>query len=60
MKVTLEDGSTIEVPSRRREIKSRQIGPRKPSRFVDEPLPHPDWDFLAILGGYRAYPKERG
>lgn len=59
MKVILEDGTMIEVPSRKREIRSRQIGSNKPSIFVDEPLPHPDYDFIAVIGGYRAYPKTR-
>ena len=60
MKVTLDDGTTIEVPARRREIKSRQISAqRRPSTHVLEPLPHPDYDFVAVIGGHRANSKEK-
>ncbi|WP_409019283.1 hypothetical protein [Brevundimonas vesicularis] len=59
MNVTLveEDGSEtlIEVPSRKREIKSREISSSpRPSIWVDEPLSHPDYHFHSVVGGYRA------
>lgn len=60
MSVTLDDGTEIEVPCRQREIKSREIGANPPqSIFVDEPLPHPDYEFRSVIGGVRAIPKRR-
>lgn len=59
MKVMLDDGTSVEVPARRREIRSRQISARpRPSTYMLEPLPHPDYDFIAVIGGFRGYPKE--
>lgn len=49
-----DDGTTsmIEVPCTRREIKSRQISASpRPSRWIMEPLPHPEYEFLRVLGG---------
>lgn len=64
MTVTLlePDGSRrlINVPSRKREIKSRQIGTSPPpSIWVDEPLPHPDYEFRSVIGDWLAEPKHR-
>lgn len=58
MKVMLEDGSTLEVPAQRREVERRPIGGKaRPSTFFFEPLPHPDYDFVPVIGGYRAHRK---
>ena len=64
MTVTLteEDGtkSQIEVPSRKREIKSRQISATPaPSVWIEEPLPHAEYEFRAVIGGFLASRKRR-
>lgn len=51
LEVEFPDGSIREVPSRKREIKSRAIGAHRPSIFVDEPLFDPDWRFETAIGG---------
>lgn len=61
MWVKLDDcsGGSVEVECRKREIKSRQIGPsRAPSIFIDEPLPHPNYIFRSVVGGYVATPRQ--
>lgn len=59
VKVTLQDGTEIEVPSVRREIKSREIGAhQRPSQYIDEPAPHPEYDFTGVIGGWLARPKQ--
>lgn len=55
----MPDGTKQEFPSRQRAVHSREIGGPGIPTFVDEPLPHPDWRFMAVLGGYRALPKGR-
>ena len=49
------DGTSREVPSRTREIKSQSIGNNRPSAFYEEPLPDPEWRFEPILGGWKAF-----
>lgn len=56
--VTLPDGSTIEVPSTTREMKSREIGSDR-SVFVEEPAPHDDYRFTPVVGGWLARPRSR-
>lgn len=51
VKVEFPDGSVREVPSRRREIKSRSVGGVHPSIFVNEPLFDPHWRFETAIGG---------
>ena len=55
--VTLPDGSKIEVPSKRRELKSNEIGGGNRSTFVDEPAPHAAYSFTPVIGGWHARPK---
>ena len=49
--VEFPDGTIREMPSRKREIKSRGIGNRRPPILVDEPLPNSEWRFETALGG---------
>lgn len=59
--VELPDGTMREMPSRRREIKSREISANpRPSIFIDEPAPHPDYTFTTAIGGHWwAHPRLR-
>ena len=54
VKVEFPDGITREVPSHRRELKSREIGSSNQSAFVDEPTYDPDWRFRSAIGGWVA------
>jgi len=49
--VEFPDGTIREMPSRKREIKSQEIGGNRPSIFVDEPMSDPDWRFETAIGG---------
>lgn len=53
MAVTVEfpDGTSREVPSVRREIRSKQIGGGGGSVFIDEPAFDPKWRFEGAIGG---------
>ncbi len=56
--VTFPDGSKREVPSRGVAIPSREIGmSRRPPTIIQKPLDDPEWEFEAVLGGYRARPR---
>jgi hypothetical protein len=48
--VEFPDGSIRDVPSERREIKSREID-GGPSSFYDVPAYDPEWSFEAAMGG---------
>lgn len=50
LKVEFPDGSIREVPSHKREIRSRRIG-GGPSTFIEQPDYDPDWRFETAIGG---------
>lgn len=58
IKVTLPDGSSIEVPSVTREMKSGEVGANNRSVFVEEPAPHDCYRFTPVVGGWIARPKQ--
>jgi hypothetical protein len=51
LKVEFPDGGIRDVPSRTREIKSREIGGPRRSVFVEEPVYDPEWTFETAIGG---------
>lgn len=48
--VQFPDGTTRDVPSVSREIRSQQIGGGQ-SIFIEEPADDPDWRFRSAIGG---------
>lgn len=58
VEVEFPDSTIREVPSRRREIKSREIGGSRSSIFVEEPAFDPNWRFQGSVGGkWFAFPR---
>lgn len=58
--VTMPDGSSRMFPSRRIEMKSREMDREGvPPTYVDEPVSNPNWDFLRLgMSGWHACPKQ--
>jgi hypothetical protein len=56
-KVRFPDGYR-EVPSHPVEIPSRQTDGKGRSTYIERPDYDPDWEFTAIMGGYRADPRQ--
>ena len=57
IKVEFPDGTFREMPSRKREIKSREIHGGQ-SIYIDEPVFDPDWRFETAIGGkWWAFPR---
>jgi len=51
IEVEFPDGTIRKVPSRKRELKSREIGGSRPSTFIEEPAFDPEWRFQGAIGG---------
>lgn len=54
--VTFPDGSVREVPAIERMQQNREIPPRNPTSTLT-PAFDPDWEFTAMVGGWRARPR---